>query len=73
MFIREKKRFVLLLYWTPGLPGGVLSNHPCPWSACVSVCKYLKDCLLVFLKLCTKLWVNKVEKSGRAGILKEKS
>ena len=39
---------------------------------CLSV-NISKDCLLIFLKLCTKLWVNKVEKSDRAGILKEKS
>ena len=23
---------IFLLFWTPGLPEGVLSNRPCPWS-----------------------------------------
>ena len=32
---------------TPGLPNGVLSNHPCP-SFCWSVSKYLGDCSLFF-------------------------
>ena len=44
-----------LSFWTPGLPEGVLSNHPC-LSVCVSVrpCvrpsvfKYLRDRSLVF-------------------------
>ena len=28
----------LKLLWTPGLPEGVLSNRPCPWSVGPSVC-----------------------------------
>ena len=26
------------LFWTPGLPKGVLSNHPCGQSVCLLVC-----------------------------------
>ena len=29
--------------WTLGLPKGVLSNRPCPWSVGPSVFKYLRD------------------------------
>ena len=45
------------MFWTPGLPEGVLSNRPCPlvrplvrpWSVRgPSVFRYLRDCSLVF-------------------------
>ena len=43
--------YELRVFWTPGLPEGVLSNRPCP-SVCVfvrpCVCKYLVDRSLVF-------------------------
>ena len=39
------------IFWTPGLPEGVLSNRPCSCvrvSVCVSVFKYLKRLLISF-------------------------
>ena len=39
--------WIFRIYWTPGLPKGVLCNHPCLWSVRpsvrLSVFKYLRD------------------------------
>ena len=56
--------FSVALILDLGLPVGVHSNRPCP-SIRLSVFKYLRDRLLVFLKLCMKLGVNKVKKVTR--------
>ena len=55
--------FQKVLSWTPGLPDGVLSNHPCGPSVCPSVFKYLRDCSLV--------GVQQSKKSDMAGVLKK--
>ena len=47
-------------FWTPGLPEGVLSNHPWLWSVVrPSVFKYLRDVHCFFLIFCMKLVLHK--------------
>ena len=59
--------FLIILFWTPGLPDGVHCNRPCP-----SVRPLVRPSLdisetahSIFLKLCMKLGVNKVKKVTR--------
>ena len=41
-------RHLLVLFWTQGLPDGVISDRTYPWSVRMSVClfvfEYLRDC-----------------------------
>ena len=48
-------------FWSPGVPEGVLSNRPCPWS----ILKYIRERSLVFLKFCMKLGINKEKDSWK--------
>ena len=63
-----------LIFWTLGLPEGVLSNRPYP-CVCVSVCpsvfKYLRDRSLVFPSFLHEVRAPFGYKSDRARFLKK--
>ena len=61
-------------FWTPSIPGGVISNHPCP-SVCPSVhvlvFRYLRDRSLVFSETLHEVRGQLSKKSDTAEILKK--
>ena len=67
--IAKLKKVMAYIFWTPGLPEGVLSNRPCPSvrpSVCVSVLKYLRDRSLVFSHFLHEVMAPQGYKSDRA-------
>ena len=62
------------VFWTSGLPEGVLSNHlrvPCVLPCvCPSIFRYLRDCSLVFSGTLHEIAVVKV-KNDKLGVSKK--
>ena len=49
------------LFWILGFPEGLHSNRIAHQSVCASAFKYLRDCSLIFSKLCMKFGIKKVK------------